>query len=243
MKELGITSLNIISNQSATLNSNEFGIIQIFFKDKSSRIALESSPMSSSTTKTTTHISKSLSLLLSALAIKMAKNLHKLLLYIDNLPTVPPTINSMNTDINSYTQKLLNKLSTLKKEEFEAEIENQASYLKFLNKSTHDTLQKLAWIAGLLLAIPLAGLVYFSAGFGRLGQRHAIGLRNILSRDSSLDRWQQSHVIRTIKLGLTTILAPSMSGSCMPAHSKCLSQRRMRSSPRPQPNRVRNPRH
>jgi len=135
MKELGITSLNIISNQSATLNSNEFGIIQIFFKDKSSRIALESSPMSSSTTKTTTHISKSLSSLLSAPAIKMAKNLHELLLYIDNLPTVPPTINSMNTDINSYTRKLLNKLSTLKKEEFKAEIKNQddKDFLKIHN--------------------------------------------------------------------------------------------------------------
>ena len=135
MKELGITSLNIISNQSATLNSNEFGIIQIFLEDKSSRIALESSPMSSSTTKTTTHISKSLSSLLSAPAIKMAKNLHELLLYIDNLLTVPPTINSMNTDINSYTQKLLNKLSTLKKEEFKAEIKNQddKDFLKIHN--------------------------------------------------------------------------------------------------------------
>ena len=135
MKELGIMSLNIISDQSATLNSNEFRIIQIFLEDKSSRIALESSPMSSSTTKTTTHISKSLSSLLSAPAIKMAKNLHELLLYIDNLPTVPPTINSMNTDINSYTRKLLNKLSTLKKEEFEAEIENQddKDFLKIHN--------------------------------------------------------------------------------------------------------------
>ena len=82
MKELGITSLNIISDQSATLNSNEFGIIQIFLEDKSSRIALESSPMSSSTTKTTTHISKSLSSLLSAPAIKMAKNLHELLSFL-----------------------------------------------------------------------------------------------------------------------------------------------------------------
>ncbi|GES76771.1 hypothetical protein GLOIN_2v1824718 [Rhizophagus clarus] len=55
----------------------------------------------------------------------MAKNLHKPLLHIDNLPTTPLTMNPININVKLYIQKLLEKLNTLTKEEFEAEIENQ----------------------------------------------------------------------------------------------------------------------
>ncbi|GET59084.1 hypothetical protein GLOIN_2v1824718 [Rhizophagus irregularis DAOM 181602=DAOM 197198] len=95
MESLGINSLNISSNQEAILD------IQ-------------------STARTT-----DLRSFLTAPAIEMAKNLHKLLLYFDNLPTIPPTMNPNNIDVKLYIKKLLEKLSTLTKEEFEAEIENQ----------------------------------------------------------------------------------------------------------------------
>lgn len=49
-----------------------------------------------------------------------------------------------------------------------AKIEQQVGFAGLINRSTHDTLQRLMWISLGLLAIPLAGLIYFSAGFGRL---------------------------------------------------------------------------
>ncbi|CAB4415059.1 unnamed protein product [Rhizophagus irregularis] len=126
MESLGINSLNISSNQEAILDSKEFGIFKILFNKEentilqAANVAPGSSSVSSSTARTT-----DLRSFLTALAIEMAKNLYKLLLYFDNLPTIPPTMNPNNIDVKLYIKKLLEKLSTLTKEEFEAEIENQ----------------------------------------------------------------------------------------------------------------------
>ncbi|CAB4496052.1 unnamed protein product [Rhizophagus irregularis] len=126
MESLGINSLNISSNQEAILDSKEFRIFKILFNKEentilqAANVAPGSSSVSSSTARTT-----DLRSFLTAPAIEMAKNLHKLLLYFDNLPTIPPTMNPNNIDVKLYIKKLLEKLSTLTKEEFEAEIENQ----------------------------------------------------------------------------------------------------------------------
>ena len=122
MKNLVIKSLNIISDQEATIDSNEFGTIKILLNKEEASTAPGSSSISSLTISTA-HLS--IRPILSTLAIEMAKNLHKLLLYIDNLPTIPPTMNPININVKLYIQKLLEKISTLTKEQFKAEIENQ----------------------------------------------------------------------------------------------------------------------
>jgi hypothetical protein len=122
MKNLGIKSLNIIFDQEATIDSNEFGTIKILLNKEEASVAPGSSSISSLTTSTA-HLS--IKPILSTPAIEMAKNLHKLLLYIDNLPTIPPIMNPININVKLYIQKLLEKISTLTKEQFEAEIENQ----------------------------------------------------------------------------------------------------------------------
>jgi len=122
MKNLGIKSLNIISDQEATIDSNEFRTIKILLNKEEASTAPGSSSISSLTTSTA-HLS--IRPILSTPAIEMAKNLHKLLLYIDNLPTIPPTMNPININVKLYIQKLLEKISTLTKEQFEAEIKNQ----------------------------------------------------------------------------------------------------------------------
>ncbi|CAB5395537.1 unnamed protein product [Rhizophagus irregularis] len=126
MESFGINFLNISSNKEATLNSKEFRIFKILFNKEentilqAANVAPGSSSVSSSTARTT-----DLRLFLIVPAIEMAKNLHKLLLYLNNLPTIPPTMNPTNIDVKLYIKKLLEKLSTLTKEQFEAEIENQ----------------------------------------------------------------------------------------------------------------------
>src|SRR5207248_3792754 len=80
-----------------------------------------SSSSISSLTARTAHLS--IRPILSTPAIEMAKNLHELLLHINNLPTIPPTMNPLNIDVKLYIQKLLEKLSTLTKDEFETEID------------------------------------------------------------------------------------------------------------------------
>src|SRR3984957_10559387 len=122
MKNLGIKSLNIISDQEATIDSNELRTIKILLNKEETSTAPESSSISSLTTSTAY---LSIRPILFTLAIKMAKNLHELLLYIDNLPTIPPTMNPININIKLYIQKLLEKISILTKEQFKAEIENQ----------------------------------------------------------------------------------------------------------------------
>jgi len=129
MKNLGIKSLNIISDQDATIDSNEFGTFKILFnkEEKEENQSLETASAApgsssiSSLTARTAHLS--IRPILSTPAIEMAKNLHELLLHINNLPTIPPTMNPLNIDIKLYIQKLLEKLSTLTKDEFEAEID------------------------------------------------------------------------------------------------------------------------
>ncbi len=129
MKNLGIKSLNIISDQDATIDSNEFRTFKILFnkEEKEENQSLETASAApgsssiSSLTARTAHLS--IRPILSTPAIEMAKNLHELLLHINNLPTIPPTMNPLNIDIKLYIQKLLEKLSTLTKDEFEAEID------------------------------------------------------------------------------------------------------------------------
>ena len=129
MKNLGIKSLNIISDQDATIDSNEFGTFKILFnkEEKEENQSLETASAApgsssiSSLTARTAHLS--IRPILSTPAIEMAKNLHELLLHINNLPTIPPTMNPLNIDVKLYIQKLLEKLSTLTKNEFEAEID------------------------------------------------------------------------------------------------------------------------
>src|SRR5438067_6108498 len=102
MKNLGIKSLNIISDQDATIDSNEFGTFKILFnkEEKEENQSLEtasaapgSSSSISSLTARTAHLS--IRPILSTPAIEMAKNLHELLLHINNLPTIPPTMNPL----------------------------------------------------------------------------------------------------------------------------------------------------
>jgi hypothetical protein len=50
----------------------------------------------------------------------------------------------------------------------QANIERQAGVLGLINQQTHDKLRQLFLISLALVVLPLAGLVYFSAGFGRL---------------------------------------------------------------------------
>jgi len=129
MKNLGIKSLNIISDQDATIDSNEFRTFKILFnkEEKEENQSLETASAApgsssiSSLTARTAHLS--IRPILSIPAIEMAKNLHELLLHINNLPTIPPTMNPLNIDVKLYIQKLLEKLSTLTKDEFEAEID------------------------------------------------------------------------------------------------------------------------
>src|SRR3984957_1253659 len=122
MKNLGIKSLNIISDQEATIDSNKFRTIKILLNKEEASTVPGSSSISSLTTSTA-HLS--IRPILSILAIEMAKNLHELLLYIDNLPTIPSTMNPININVKLYIQKLLEKISTLTKEQFKTEIENQ----------------------------------------------------------------------------------------------------------------------
>jgi hypothetical protein len=125
MKNLGIKSLNLISDHEAVIDSNEFGNFKILLNKEEEIQSLQTAsiaPRSSSLTARTAHLSRPI---LSAPAIEMAKKLHELLLHIDNLPITPPTMNPININVKLYIQKLLEKLSTLTKEKFEAEIENQ----------------------------------------------------------------------------------------------------------------------
>src|SRR6266498_1771291 len=126
MKNLGIKSLNIISDQDATIDSNEFRTFKILFnKEENQSLETASTVPGSSSISSLTARTAHLSIrpILSTPAIEMAKNLHELLLHINNLPTIPPTMNPLNIDIKLYIQKLLEKLSTLTKDEFEAEID------------------------------------------------------------------------------------------------------------------------
>jgi hypothetical protein len=84
MKSLGVKSLNI-SNQEATLDSNEFGIFKILFNKEENTIlqAANAAPESSSISSSIARITDLRPFLIMP-AIEMAKNLHKLLLYIDN---------------------------------------------------------------------------------------------------------------------------------------------------------------
>jgi hypothetical protein len=129
MKELGVTSLNVITDQDVTLDSNEFGIIRIFLKKEDESLQTTSTVSESSSTSPlparTTHLP--LRPLLSAPTIEMARNLHKLLLRIDNLPTVPPTVNPISIDAKLYVQMLLEKLTNTTKEDFETEIEKHSN--------------------------------------------------------------------------------------------------------------------
>lgn len=123
MKNLGIKSLNIISDQDATIDSSEFGTIKIYLRDKETTSGAAPAGSTSSINSLASQLS--IRPFLTTPAIEMAKNLHKLLLHFDNLPTTTPTMNPININVKLYTQRLLEKLSTLTKEEFEAEIENQ----------------------------------------------------------------------------------------------------------------------
>jgi hypothetical protein len=132
MKNLGIKSLNIIPNQDAIIDSNEFGTIKILFNKEENQSSQTVSTIISGSSSSISSLSHSIRPFLSTPAIEMAKNLHKLLLRIDHLPDIPPTMNPISIDVRLYIQKLLEKLNTLTKEEFEAEIENQSDK-DFLN--------------------------------------------------------------------------------------------------------------
>jgi len=127
MKNLRIKSLNIVSDQDATIDSNEFGTIKILLnkEEKQSSYYSQIASTTSGSSSLISSLTHSIRPFLSTPAIEMAKNLYQLLLHIDNLPDTPPTMNPINIDIKLYIKKLLEKLSILTKEEFEAEIENQ----------------------------------------------------------------------------------------------------------------------
>ncbi|GBB97642.1 hypothetical protein RclHR1_03020020 [Rhizophagus clarus] len=125
MKNLGIKSLNLISDQEAVINSNEFRNFKILLNKEEEIQSLQIASIAPESSSISSLIARNARPILSAQAIKMAKNLHELLLLIDNLPTTPPTMNPININVKLYIQKLLEKLSILTKEEFKAEIKKQ----------------------------------------------------------------------------------------------------------------------
>ncbi|GES92033.1 hypothetical protein GLOIN_2v1773797 [Rhizophagus clarus] len=125
MKNLGIKSLNLISDQEAVIDSNEFRNFKILLNKKEEIQSLQTASIAPGSSSISSLTARNARPILYAQAIEMAKNLYELLLHIDNLPTTPPTMNPININVKLYIQKLLEKLSTLTKEEFKAEIENQ----------------------------------------------------------------------------------------------------------------------
>ena len=123
MSELGILSLNIISDSEITLESKDVGIIKTYLNNKNNdddikeddEINTPLKPVPRRTSKRP---------FLSTPAILMAKNLHILLLNIKKIPNQAPTMNPIKFDkVDLYIEFLLEKLSTKKiKQEFEADI-------------------------------------------------------------------------------------------------------------------------
>jgi hypothetical protein len=120
MSELGILSLNIISDSEITLKSKNIGIIKTYLNNKNNdddikeddEINTPLKPVPRRTSKRP---------FLSTPAILMAKNLHILLLNIKKIPNQAPTMNPIKFDkVDLYIEFLLEKLSTKKtKQEFE----------------------------------------------------------------------------------------------------------------------------
>ena len=124
MSELGIISLNIISDSEITLQSKDVGTIKTYLNrgdDINKDDGGTYSPVGRTSKRT----------FLSAPAITMAKNLHTLLLNIKNLPIQAPIMNPIKFDkVDSYIQFLLEKLSIKSKEEFKADIIGSDYFLK-----------------------------------------------------------------------------------------------------------------
>lgn len=134
MKELGIVSLNIISDEEIILESIEIGVLRAYLNNNKERQAGLVEQQSKPTPKKA---------FLSEPAITMAKNLHILLLNIDKFPADQPlpTMNPINIyQVESYNQVLLGKLVTKSKEEIEAEIEdpNNNYFLKIHKDSSYE---------------------------------------------------------------------------------------------------------
>lgn len=129
MKELGITSLNIVADSEITLNSRDIGIIKTVINrnylddddDVNSDDSKENEGSCSVGTVGKTKTSKRT--FLSIPAITMARRLHTLLLNINKIPSQAPIMNPIKFDKeDSYVQFLLEKLCTKTREEFESDI-------------------------------------------------------------------------------------------------------------------------
>ena len=129
MKELGITSLNIVADSEITLNSRDIGIMKTIINrnyldddnDVDSDDAKENEGSCSVGTVGKTKTSKRT--FLSIPAITMARRLHTLLLNINKIPSQAPIMNPIKFDKeDSYVQFLLEKLCTKTREEFESDI-------------------------------------------------------------------------------------------------------------------------
>jgi hypothetical protein len=129
MKELGITSLNIVADSEITLNSRDIGIIKTVINrnylddddDVNSDDSKENEGSCSVGTVGKTKTSKRTFLTIPA--ITMARRLHTLLLNINKIPSQAPIMNPIKFDKeDSYVQFLLEKLCTKTREEFESDI-------------------------------------------------------------------------------------------------------------------------
>ena len=131
MKELGITSLNIVTDSEITLNSRDIGIMKTVINknyldddaDVDSDDAKTNEGSCSVGTGTVGKTKTSKRTFLSIPAITMARRLHTLLLNINKIPSQAPIMNPIKFDKeDSYVQFLLEKLCTKTREEFESDI-------------------------------------------------------------------------------------------------------------------------
>ena len=123
MKELGITSLNIVADSEITLKSRDIGSIKAIINkndgddlndgDDGDDDAKENEGSYSVRTVGKTKTNKRI--FLSTPTITMARRLHKLLLNINKIPVQAPIMNPIKFDRDdSYIQFLLEKLQDRK---------------------------------------------------------------------------------------------------------------------------------
>jgi len=153
MKELGITSCNIVANSEITLNSRDIGIIKTVINrnylddhdDVDSDDAKENE--GSCSVGTVGKMKTSKRTFLSIPAITMARRLYTLLLNINKIPSQAPIMNPIKFDKeDSYVQFLLEKLCTKTREEFESDINSdyfiQVNELSNYEKEEEDKLEE-----------------------------------------------------------------------------------------------------
>ena len=150
MKELGITSLSIVTDSEITLENRYTGTMKTIINknddnnddnndhDGDDDDAARENQRSSLKSVRTVIRKLSKRTFLSTPAIIMARRLHTLLIYINKIPIQVPTMNPTKFDNDdSYIKFLLEKLRTKTKEEFEADI-NSDCFLQINQLSNYE---------------------------------------------------------------------------------------------------------